>query len=269
MISPGKAGILNNRFRFHGYAVGAAGRMDRPFTDLIEVQASSAVPRIGGRASGRSVGFQYRDIIRFDLAHTEVTADICDDDCGGDKISSAHTQIRSTIEGLNILSMVTADRLVANLVSTANSTPETDPTVRLLGTRFENLRIAGIPVQVDLGCDVFDRYDTHTSLATAYRTDAAVRNLIDPPGAEKASDCEMPATRGSTRASLVRGICAEGPGLEIEGHVIRVQGFGTIRLAEVELTKRTRLVTMLQIDFDCPYQGRVMFCEIADGGEGY
>jgi hypothetical protein len=276
---------LTNRYRFHGYAIGAAGRLERPFADLIEVQASVALPQIGGRASARSAAFQYRDLIRFDVAHTQVTGSTCDgDDCGYDgNVHSTHLQ--ATIEGLNVMHMVTADRIVANLVSTSGPDAESEPAVRLIGTRFENLRIAGIPVMVDLATDLLDSYDTHSALASGYSGDGKVREFIDRTGVKAVSGnapehirrwfdwhepgAGMPARRGKTRTSLVRSTQAATGGLDVWGHVIHVKGFGTVRLAEVEISARTRLVNMLQIDLDCPYRGRMMFCEIADGGETF
>lgn len=274
---------MNNRFRFHGYAIGAAASFEKPFTDLIESQAVSALPQIGGRSSARTEHFRYRDIFKFDLAQSEVTGSKCEGECGSPE-GSYNTHVQCTVEGLDVLSMVTADRIVANLVSTDTTSPDGEPSVRLIGTRFENLRIAGIPVKVDLGTEIFDRYDTHRALAAAYREDEAVRARIDRPGANNAgeapghirgwlhvreSKAEMPATRGRTCTSLVDKVTAERGGLDVWGHVIHVKGFGVIRLAEIEINQRTRLVNMLQIEFDCPYRARAMFCEIADGGDGY
>lgn len=169
---------MPSRFRFHGFAIGAAGRITKPFSELIEVQAASALPQLGGQGSARSVGFKYREILHFDLAHTEVTGSSCECDCD-DNPTSFSTRITSTVEGLNILNMITADRVVATLASSYTSASDGEPSVKLIGTHFENLRIAGIPVEVDLATDVFDRFDTHRALANAYGTDDSVRALVD------------------------------------------------------------------------------------------
>jgi hypothetical protein len=272
-----------NQFRFHGYAVAVAASFEKPFSDLIESQAVAALPQIGGRSSSCVERFRYRDIFKFDLALAEVTGSKCEGECGSPE-GSYNTHIRCTVEGLDVMSMVTADRIVANLVSSDTTSPDGEPSVTLLGTRFENLRIAGIPVRVDLATDLLDRYSTHSALAKAYRDDEAVRSIIDRPGATNANPApdhirqwlhlreskqEMPSYRDSTRTSLVRSLTPERAGLDAWGHVIHVKGFGTIRLAEIEITRRTRLVNMLQIDFDCPYRGVTMFIEVSDGGDGY
>lgn len=52
------------------------------------------------------------------------------------------TLVTSSLEGLNILDVLTADRVVAQ-ISTAHSPYGGAPEVSFLGTRFENLKIAG------------------------------------------------------------------------------------------------------------------------------
>lgn len=275
---------MPSRFRFHGYAIGAAGQIRKPFSEVIEVQAASALPQIGGHGSARTAHFKYREILQFELAHTEVTGGPCDCDRDSDKTSFS-TRINSTVEGLNILGMVTADRVVATLSSTYTAASDGEPSVRLIGTRFENLRIAGIPIDVDLATDLLDRYDTHRSLAAAYKADDKIQSLIDQLSLkDRASEAppyilrwlsalegrgELPATRGITPISLVRGLEPKGAGLDCWGHIIHLPGFGTIRLAEIEISAKTRNVNMIQVDLDCPYKGQIMLCSIADGGDDY
>jgi hypothetical protein len=274
---------LNHHFRFHGFAVAAAGRLEQPYSDLIEAQAATALAPIGGRATARSRNFHYRDMVKFDHAYSEITGSECDDGCEGSERSNS-THLRCTLEGLDILTMLTADRIVANLVSTDTGAPDGEPSVRLLGTRFENLRIAGIPVEVDLATQLLDNYDTYSALTKAYGSDKSLQELIDRPSAKTHKDApehlrrwlhfrestsQIPEHRGRTVTSLVDKLTPERGGLGCWGHIIDVKGFGVIRLAEIEITRSTRLVNMVQIDLDCPYKGQLMFCMIADGGEGY
>src|SRR5258708_36529144 len=57
------------------------------------------------------------------------------------------------MENLNVMDGVTADRIVAQ-ISTDRPLKGYVPTVTFLGTRFENLRIAGHPLKVDLDLDM-------------------------------------------------------------------------------------------------------------------
>jgi len=274
---------MPSRFRFQGSAIGAGGRIDLPFHEIIEVQAASALPEIGGHGSARSVGFRYRDILSFDVARTEVTGSRIDDHEG----RPAHsTLVKATVEGLNVMDMVTADRVVAHLVSTHRGEPDGEPSVKLVGSRFENLRIAGIPVRVDLAVDVFDRFDTHKALREAYRVQPEVRSLFEEATLKKRfneapsfiqrwfhrppeDDSEMPETKGITSFSLVRALEPESRGLICWGHVIHVDGFGTIRLAELEISRFTRHITMLEIELGCPVKGKIMASSGSDGGSDW
>lgn len=272
---------MPSRFRFQGHAVGAAGQIRNPFQEVIEVQAPSALPELGGYCSGHSTQFRYREILHFELGHTEITGSKSSE-CDNDQPVYC-TSIRSTIEGLNVMGIVTADRIVANIVSTYRTGGDGQPSVKLIGTRFENLKIAGVPIRVDLAVDLFDRYSTHALLRKAYESDDDVRRLFDdesvrrrlpeaptkvqqwfPPPAPEGP--ELPSTKGISSTSLVRRLEPESPLFPCWGHVIHVDGFGVIRLAEIDITQFTRRVTMVQIELGCPVEGRLMMCSGEDGG---
>ena len=58
----------------------------------------------------------------------------------------------AVVEDLNVLDVVTADRVVAQ-ISTEHPLVGYVPHITFLGTRFENLRIAGHKVELDLDPD--------------------------------------------------------------------------------------------------------------------
>ena len=209
---------MPGRFRFKGTAIGAGGHVSVPFNDVIEVQAVSALPEIGGYGSARSVDFSFRGILRFDLAYSEVVGSTCNDD---DRNPVLSTRVNATVEGLNIMDMVTADRIVSHLVSTFKGEGPGEPSVLFLGSHFENLRVAGIPVKVTLAVDVLDKYNTYKSLREAYGHEDSVRDLFGDAAFKEriheapakvaqwfshaaAAQPEMPANNGISRVSLVR-----------------------------------------------------------------
>jgi len=289
---------LPSRYRFRGSAFGAAGQVTRPFHEVIEVQAASTLPQIGGHGTGHSVDFRHRHILRFDLAHTQVTGSKYGSE--DDAKATYSTRVSSVVEGLNIADVITADRVVAMLVSTYTPTSNGEPSVRLVGTHFDNLRIAGVRVEVDLCVEVFDHHHTHGSLAGAYANNdedkevskrvvqakGGIRGLIDRltlAGHEKKNqehfrkwithdevECEtLPATGGgATCLSLVRGIQPPPPGIECCGHMLHIEGFGTIRLAELEIFKTTRVLTMIQVKMGSPCGADMAVGGVADGGDG-
>ena len=271
---------MPSRFRFKGSAYGAAGVLTTPYNEIIQTQASSNLSDIGGHGVGRSENFSHRNILRFDLAHTEVTGSRTHlDDTSAVTYS---TLVKATIEGLNIMGMVTADRVVANLVSTfrhVEGEKDTEPSVRLIGSRFENLRIAGIPVKVCLNLDVLDRYHHHKDLKAAFSSgEKIVRDLFGgddlkarhpkAPKEVKAfldappeDGSEMPST-----LSIVRKLEPECDAFECFGHVIHIEGFGTIRLGEIQICRTTRELTMVQVKLGCPVEGQA--CCGSVGGVG-
>lgn len=268
-------------FRFKGQAVGVAGRITAPSCETIDVQASVALPDIGGYGTAEVTSFYDNKYVRFDRARSVVTG-TCpaeegdDDDC----CAKYSTLVRCTIEGLNVMDTVTADRVVANIVSEHSGNPGDEPSVKLIGSRFEGLRVAGIACKVDLAVDVFDQYSKYKDLQDAYAPPkSAIRSVIDAPSQQCKNapgqvKSRLPETKGDGKGlprlvSLVRSITPEFPVLKIFGHIIHVEGFGSIRLAEVDLRSYTRALTMLRIDLCGPTHGVMMMVSGDDGGGPY
>jgi hypothetical protein len=180
--------------------------------------------------------------------------------------------------------MVTADKVVAHQVSTYRTGPNAENSVKLIGSRFENLRIAGIPVHVDLSIGTLDKHHHHKDLKAAYGGDQGVRDLFGDKelsqryaqapqevknylAAPPADGADMPAdSNGSSTVSIVRKLDTKSDALHCYGHVIHIDGFGTIRLGEVHICKHTRALTMIQIHLGCPYDGDLGISATADGG---
>jgi hypothetical protein len=265
---------LASRFHFHGEALAFAGNIRVPFEEIIPVQAPSMLSEMGGYCASVSKDFQYRELVRFDHAHTIVTGSQTGDEYA--------TMIQSTVEGLNINGMLTADRIVARIFSTYRDSPDGEPSIKLIGSRFENLKIAGIPIQVDLATDVLDRYDKHNTAITAFEAkDAGFCPLFEDFAPEdKVEDVidevkdaiagkpavAFPSNKGFTEISLVRKLTPLAPGFPCPSKVVKIDGFGTIRLATLQLSQYTRRLTMVDITLGCAVMGQVMACEIQDGG---
>ena len=59
-----------------------------------------------------------------------------------------NTLTTTVVEGLNVMKVVTADRIVGQTI-TEHPLKGNMPSISFLGTRFENLRIAGVPVELE------------------------------------------------------------------------------------------------------------------------
>src|SRR5215831_8902264 len=102
---------MERTFFYHALASGVSGRITAPFQDLIEVQAASALPHTGGYSAARVENFRYKEILSFRSSTTLTIGSFSEDK------RKYNTLATTTVEGLNILDAVTADRIVARLAS--------------------------------------------------------------------------------------------------------------------------------------------------------
>jgi hypothetical protein len=128
-------------FLYHGGAVGATGFLTLPVQETMDIQASVALPITGGQGSSRVEGCRHRNYFSFCTAESHVVGSHSKTDHGYGTLAT------TTIEGLNIMDVVTCDRIVARLTAKYPD-DKSEPSFIPLGSRFENLRIAGHPIDV-------------------------------------------------------------------------------------------------------------------------
>lgn len=256
------------RFQYHAFAVGLSGHITVPFDEIIPIQASAALPETGGFGTDCVRSFRFRNILSFSSAETVVA---------GSFDGKSHDALATvTIRDLDILGMVTASRMMARIASTHPVDNPGETVITPLGSHFENLRIAGYPVEVDLAVDTFNKFDTAGKVRAAYRENKdrfreefGRLTLIGRgdeiperircwfPWRHAAETEEIPENNGIIACSLVREIRGLGSELRPYGHVIHVPGFGTVRLAEFKITQSARRITMLQVDLGSTPKGRI------------
>lgn len=293
------------RFRYHGAAHALSGQFWRPFQRVIEVQAPSSLPTIGGVGSSRVEDFRLDDFVSFKAGYTHVLG-------GQNRVSgegreqSKHkdksrtqgreegeskivhtTQVTATVEGLNILDVVTADRIVARLTS-SHDPDEPEGRILLIGSKFENLRIAGCAVDVRLHHELLLELETFAAVREEWRephsefrkaADDTLRAFL-PPDA-KLPQMELEA-HGALTCSIVKEVYfkdssfdkkagqdkveQEGtkkyqhpcPGVERFGrHRFHVRDFGDIYLAEVLFEHGRKTLTMLRLELGSPNGGTI------------
>jgi hypothetical protein len=205
-------------------------------------------------------------LISFQSGHTRVAGTFVKNkqDIFGNDHAGWVTLSTAVLEGFNVLDIITADRVVAQ-VSTEHAynngkDPAHVPAVSFLGSRFENLRIGGYPVEVelDLGIcgkkperdrpylqdggflgrvkdqldDVRDAKDLPEGLAKKCRAEIA---YIDDLKKQANGDAKGQRNGYSKlRCSLVKSIGRIPiPGVKTFGNLIFIPNFGTVALAEV------------------------------------
>ena len=151
--------MADNTHYFHAEAHALTGKLDRPFTEEIKKQAF--VKLEGDLAkmpeeqraqrnyfSQHAKNFRLEGIISYAAAHTQVSGHESKKHPG-----ASVTLATTVVEDLNVLNVVTADRVVAQ-ISTTHYPDESSPKVTFLGTHFENLRIARHKAEPFLNLDL-------------------------------------------------------------------------------------------------------------------
>ena len=143
--------------RYHVYHAGAhilSGDLEHPIKQPIEHYGNVVLEKTRRESLfTESVGeTSVEGLISFKAGHTRVIGSQLRNkkDIFGNDHSGWVTQSTSVIEGLNVGDVITADRVVAQVSTEHSLTYGHVPKVTFLGTRFENLRVAGYPVQLEL-----------------------------------------------------------------------------------------------------------------------
>ena len=234
--------------RYHIYeaeAVALSGSLRLPLIQEVNPPTFVKLNERGGYLSQHAENYRLGGAISFRSAYTQVA--------GNPDTKPNHgwnTLCTSVIEGLNVLDIVTADRIVCQ-ISTDHPLLGYVPTVTFLGTRFENLRIAGHTVKLDLDLNMLGDKPkgdaSYTSSRDFLKRIAAQRDHIQ---GQKNIPTEIStrynrlpaisAKQGKIECSLVNQSEGGFPG-RCFGNAIDVPNFGKIYLGTL---------TLEQADFD-------------------
>jgi hypothetical protein len=267
-------------FRYHALAKGLKVQFHSPKkVDLPAVAAIELKPE-GGLHTAREDTFRFDSMVSARSVQAVVSGAADEDGESIDELASV------VVEDLNVLGVVTADRIVARIAAVHRK--EGPPSITPLGSHFENLKIAGKKIEVDLAVDTFTRLDTAEKLHSAYesndggfREEFANLSLLGkiktipsrlhryfPAGAKESAET-LPVEDDVVRVGLVRRIEGIPAGAENHGHVIHIPGFGVIRLAEISIERRARELKMVQIDLGSTPKGCVVAGHVRGNGSGW
>src|SRR6185312_11489510 len=175
--------------------------------------------------------------------------------------STYTTQVDTAIEKLNIMNVVTADRVVGRMVSTHVITNNRDEASIVPECSFVNLRIAGQAANPQIDCDCFRQYGTFNDFRSAYqgpkKAELRKRIMWDQlqAGCPAPLD-EMYAWHQSHQdlpniaiCSLVKdlGLKQVPNGAAVYGPIVVVPNFGIIYVCEFVLIHRQRRLNMLRV----------------------
>jgi hypothetical protein len=248
-----------SHFHYHGCGHAFSANFTRPFHEQIDVQAGTALPPTGGHGSAHVADFQFRKFITFKRAYTHVSGGYQKSD------NSNNTLVTSVIEGLNMLDILTADRIVARLYS-KHRNGEAEGEMTMHGSHFVNLAISGQEVTVDLDFPLFEDIKTYKQAQTAYDSRKEFKQLAANPLGTNTEPLREQKCNGAFLTSLVKGgVVARdypggkslpaNPGDKLAGHCIYIPGFGKVFLAEVFISHGTRTLTMLRFELGSSLAG--------------
>ena len=224
---------------YHAEATVLEGHLRLPLAQEIKPQAYAKLPDQGGYLAHHACNYRLEAAISFRSAYTQVA--------GNPDLKPGHgwtTLTTSVVEGLNVFDVVTADKVVAQ-ITTEHPLVGYVPKVSFLGTRFENLRIAGHPVKLDCDLDLFGSKPENdapytqdpgfisrvTSQHKQVQTHPSLLEELIQRYTGLPSKIENPE---AVECSLVNQAEGSFPG-RCFGHLIEIPGFGTIVLAALRL----------------------------------
>jgi hypothetical protein len=257
--------------------------LEQPLKEKIEPQAFVKLPEDGKYTFNEFGPYRLKGVLSYRYGYTQVA---------GHPSSKGHGQstlATSVVEDLNVLDVVTADRVVGQ-ISTDYPGNGQVPRVTFLGTRFVNLRIGGHKVDIDQDVHILgpkprnDRsyFEDAGSLTRMTRQFAHIRKMKKlPDWAAKEFTRDKSATQDENMAqmSLVNSING-APGATF-GHVIDVPHFGRIYLGELRIDRKLEPgstdyylynfhLEMIRLDMGCIGKGTsgIVAMDSNGGGSG-
>ena len=271
-------------FHYHADANALGGVLTHPYKTVITTAANSSLANAGGYNSSPNVPYHLDHVLSCKAAYTHTT--------GGEENGHWATLTTSVVEGVDLLEVLTADKIVAQ-IATTHAKVGNDRTVSFVGSQFVNLRINGHSVEPVLDRHPFppkpirngsskDSKTANPEVSSFHHKD--VRKLAAEQSRKVTGHPHAPDwakrrygwlqsvneidSRGHLLCSLVKEIRGGVPE-DTFGHVIHVPGFGNIFLAEVTLDAGSYRLTMIRAEMGCASSGTVSMASGRTNGNPY
>lgn len=266
-------------FYYHGDASALGGVLTQPIQRTLSTAASVSLAQAGGFHTSRVDRFETDGVLSFVTGHVRVSGSEHKEDGGW------RTTATATIEGLNILEVVKADSIVAQ-VSVMHPYGDRPVEISLNGTQFVNLRVNGEIISPILEPRLFCRSPSksrdergNATLSPGFKPcfedmlriaeeqyleQTESRSLfVEELGHRFAMSNPQSALekRGSALCLLVKGVEAPENGNDSSvkrcGHVLHVPDFGNIFLGEMLVGRNSAQLTMLRVEMGCMAEGTI------------
>lgn len=257
-------------FYYHADANSLGGYIDEPFEAIIPPVSSISLPAVGGFAANRTEALNFKEIVSCRSAYTRVSGRAIAEE------GPWTTQVTSVVEGLNILEIITAERIVSQ-ISVEHAREGGGLGISFAGTHFDKLTIGGQEVSPRMNSRLMgtgseaDNGRSRIMWPALLQTGQGQAREIVRSVTERAnrSGYEWALQRygwmdekreqkkdGCVLCSLVDGVEGTVPGKTI-GHFVEVPDFGRIFLGEVMAFSNSIQLTMVRAELGCNVQGNV------------
>jgi hypothetical protein len=259
---------------YHADASAIGGFFEKPVHQLVPVQAPLSLPPTGGYATSNVCDFRLEGFLSFKTASTQVSGSVHHKD------GPWTTLVTSTVEGLNVGEVLTADRVVAQIV-TEHPAVGYNSKVKLLGTRYENLRIAGKEITPVLDLNIcmqgdgkeFPKESCFNSTEFLGKVEKQYRQLASKelPGTLKERytwDNASRQAKGYVLCSVVNEVKGDFPG-KAHGNILDIPDFGKVFLGELIVDQGSYRLIMIRTEQGCAIQGRMSGPTVVVNGRTY
>jgi hypothetical protein len=258
--------------------------LTEPLKEEIRPQNQVKLPKDGQYQFRQADPFHFEGILSYKGGYTQVAGHPSAKRAGFATLST------SVVEELNLLDIVTADRVVAQISTVHPLYGEGQvPSVTFLGTRFDNLRIAGQRVDVERNLELlgsrheddhsyFDDSEVLDRISQQYDRIASSNNLTDWAREQYPKGRTARKGQNELNCSVVDNVKG-APGFSF-GHVIDLPHFGKLFLGDLRVTrtlgdsnKKTVdtykfHLTMIRFEMGCVGGGKGGFATAASNGQG-
>jgi hypothetical protein len=268
-------------FHYHANAHVLSATFTRPLQHVVEVQGASSLPTIGGHGKGRVEDFRFEHFISVKRGYTHVSGtpqeleveveDKVKGETRVEKQTHFTTLVTAVAEGVNILDVVTADRIVARFASnhTFDDEKYKEPHFTLVGSKFENLQIAGCTIEVPLDIEFFEKIHTFELATNEFKNNADFKKMVEDPFEGEYKLQGQPG-HGVILCSIVDlKKMKKCPGVQRKGHSFIIPKFGKLFLGEVLLEHGRRTLTMVRFELGSPVSGSGTVVQLDSNGTPY
>jgi hypothetical protein len=263
-------------FHYHADASPLGGHITHPIENIIHTQASTSLAQAGGHAESRIESYKLDNSVTVTSgpAYSHTTGVL------NKKNGTWTTLVTSVVENLNVLEVVTADRIVSKLH--VEYPQEGDhPRISIIGSKYLNLRVNGESINPVLDIDLL-KSESKSEFPDKHLMDEKVFNnkvsshykkITETKGApewlaRRHASMKSPESRkkkGYVLCSLVEELQGARPGMSF-GHVLYVPGFGNIFFGELVVAPNSYRLTMIRIEMGCLADGNISVASAFSNG---